>query len=148
MLRIKFNKTDEMIFSPSKHFDYGYRREWFDDPLVKEMIKDVDKSTVFSYNHIESEILGPITYRQLSGGVKALILMLKTDDEIYATACGDNCAKWIMRIAQNKDVNIVLTYDMKFPREQEWWDNTVVINAETGDRFDSYLEYFDAVLDI
>ena len=52
------------------------------------MILDIDKSKVISANCIESPILGQITPRLLSGGVKALILMYKEPQlELWATAC-------------------------------------------------------------
>ena len=48
-----------------------------------KMIQDVDHCTVISSNVIDSPILGAITPRELSGGVKVLILMLKDDSFIY-----------------------------------------------------------------
>ena len=46
-------------------------------------IQDVDHCTVISSHIIDSPILGAITPRELSGGVKVLILMLKDDSFIY-----------------------------------------------------------------
>lgn len=46
-------------------------------------IQDVDHCTVISSHVIDSPILGAITPRELSGGVKVLILMLKDDSFIY-----------------------------------------------------------------
>ena len=55
-------------------------------------IQDVDHCTVISSHIIDSPILGAITPRELSGGVKVLILMLKDDSFIYNMSnCGDNC---------------------------------------------------------
>ena len=51
---------------------------WF----VKDMIQDVDHCTVISSHVIDSPILGAIMPRELSGGVKVLILMLKDDSFI------------------------------------------------------------------
>ena len=48
-----------------------------------KMIQDVDHCTVISSHVIDSPILGAITPRELSGGVKVLILMLKDDSFIY-----------------------------------------------------------------
>ena len=57
-----------------------------------KMIQDVDHCTVISSHVIDSPILGAITPRELSGGVKVLILMLKDDSFIYNMSnCGDNC---------------------------------------------------------
>ena len=79
------------------------------------MIQDVDHSTVISAHIIESPVLGAITPRELSGGVKVLILMLKDDSFIYNMSnCGDNCAKWILRIAEKKDLTVYLQHIMHF----------------------------------
>lgn len=46
--------------------------------FVKEMIRAVDKSEVLSSHAIESPVLGIIPTTRLSGGVKALILIYKS----------------------------------------------------------------------
>ena len=91
-----------------------------EDPFVKEMIQDVDSSTVISAHIIESPILGPITPKELSGGVKVLILMLKDDSFVYnLTNCGNNCAKWVLKIAEQKDLTVYLQYMIRFEGEFE-----------------------------
>jgi len=97
------------------YFDNVYEDEWIEDPFVKEMIQDVDSSTVISAHIIESPILGPITPKELSGGVKVLILMLKDDSFVYnLTNCGNNCAKWVLKIAEQKDLTVYLQYMIRF----------------------------------
>ncbi len=64
------------------YFDNVYEDEWIEDPFVKEMIQDVDSSTVISAHIIESPILGPITPKELSGGVKVLILIRIQFDQL------------------------------------------------------------------
>lgn len=80
------------------------------------MIKDVDKSEVVGPHLIQSPVLGPISPRELSGGVKTLLLLaFDNSGKIFnATACGDNCAKWILEIAENKDLTISLHHSMNF----------------------------------
>lgn len=74
----------------------------------------------------------------MPGGVKALILMLKTDEEIWATACGDNCAKWIIKIAEMKELTICLEHFMSFG------DNHFPFrDARTGE---VHPDYFDAII--
>lgn len=81
----------------------------------KEMILDVDKSTVLGNAVIDSPVLGKISPTALSGGVKTLILIKNEPDKIFnASTCGDNCAKWILKIAENRDVTINLRYLMNF----------------------------------
>lgn len=97
------------------YFDNVYEDEWMEDAFVKEMIQDVDHSTVISPHIIESPIFGAITPKDLSGGVKVLILMLKDDSFIYNLSnCGDNCAKWVLKIAEKKDLTVYLQHIISF----------------------------------
>lgn len=47
---------------------------------------------------IDSPVRGPISTKELSGGVKTLMLMAfdESGKVFNASACGDNCAKWIL----------------------------------------------------
>ena len=64
---------------------------------------------------IESPVLGPITPRELSGGVKTLILIYKDREHIFnASTCGDNCAKWLLKMAEKEDLTINLRHLMDF----------------------------------
>ena len=114
MLSIRFGTTKDTIIDVDNYFDFEYEDEWLQDEFVQKMILDVDKSEVLDSGVIKSPILGLIPPTEISGGVKALILMLKTDEEIWATSCGDNCAKWITEIAKQKDITINLRHIMNF----------------------------------
>lgn len=135
MLNIRFGATDSTITYVDGFFNSDYEDEWLLDPFVQEMVLDIDKSKILSPNCIESPIFGQIPPTRLSGGVKALILMLKTDEEIWATACGDNCAKWITKIAEMKDLTICLEHFMSFE------DNHFPFrDANTGEIYNDYLD--------
>lgn len=116
MLNIFLGEMENAIYHPPTYFDNMYEDEWITDPLSVEMIRDIDKSEVISAHLIESPVLGPISPRDLSGGVKTLMLMAFMDsDKVFnASACGDNCAKWILKIGQEKDLTINLKHIMNF----------------------------------
>ena len=79
------------------------------------MIRDVDKSSYEGGELIVSDVLGPISPKDLSGGVKTLISVYKSPQLIFnATSCGNNCAKWLLEIGKKEDVTVVLEYLMKF----------------------------------
>lgn len=79
------------------------------------MIKDVDKSVVIGPRLIESPVLGAISPKELSGGVKTLILIHKDKTKIFkASTCRDNCAKWLLKIGEMNDVVINLRHIMDF----------------------------------
>lgn len=119
MLSIYLGQMDEAIYYPPVYFDNQYEDKWITEPLTIEMIKDVDKSEVVSPHLIESPILGPISLKEISGGVKTLILMAfdETRKVFNASACGDNCAKWILEIGKRKDLTINLRHIMNFGKE-------------------------------
>ncbi len=70
----------------------------------------------------------------MSTGVKALILMYKEpENEFWATACGDNCAKWIKRFGDELNITISLEHFMDFG------DNTFLCkDALTGEIIDYF----------
>lgn len=115
MLNILLGADDETIQDVDVWFDNEYDDDWLEDEFVKQMVLDIDDSKIISPRCIESPVLGQIPPTDLSSGVKALILMYKIDKTIYATVCGDNCAKWIVEIAKHKDITICLEHYMMFP---------------------------------
>lgn len=116
MLNIFLGDMPEAIYHPPTYFDNQYNDEWIINPFSMEMIRDVDKSEVISSRLIDSPLLGPISPRELSGGVKTLMLMaFDGSDRIFnASVCGDNCAKWILKIGQKRDLTINLRHIMDF----------------------------------
>ena len=116
MLKIVFGDVENAVYHPPVYFDNTYRDEWITDPLSVKMIRDVDRSEVIGPKVIDSPILGSISVRDLSGGVKTLMLMKfdETGKIFNASACGDNCAKWIYEISKEKDLTINLHHIMSF----------------------------------
>ena len=73
MLNIYLGDMKEAVYHHPTYFDNMYEDEWITNPLSVEMIFDVDKSKVVGAHLIESPVLGPISPKALSGGVKTLI---------------------------------------------------------------------------
>lgn len=119
MLKIYYGEMDNVIFNTSIYFKNVYQDEWITDPLSQAMIVDVDKSKVLASGVIDSPVLGKIPPTSLSGGVKTLILIKNRPDKVFnATNCGDNCAKWLLKIAEKEDVTINLRYLMDFGHDE------------------------------
>ena len=117
MLNIYYGKyeEEEYIFDPDTFFNHRYEPEWLLEDLSREMILSVDKSVVRGAYLIESPVLGPIPPERLSGGVKTLILIAHDSEHVFnASACGNNCARWLLKIAEQKDVTVRLGYLMDF----------------------------------
>ena len=115
MLNIYYGNMPEAIFNTSVYFKNVYEDEWITDPVAREMILDVDKSIVLDNAVIDSPVMGKITPTSLSGGVKTLILMKNERSRIFnASTCGDNCAKWILNLAETDELTINLRHLMDF----------------------------------
>ena len=115
MLNVYLGDMPEAIYNTAVFFKNDYEDEWITDPLVKEMILDVDHSEVIDSGVIDSPVLGKIPPLSLSGGVKTLILVLFEPEKVFnASTCGDNCAKWLLRIAEQEDRTVNLRHIMDF----------------------------------
>ena len=135
---------EKEVYDPATYFVNQYDDAWIVDELSKQMIQDVDRSVVQSERVIDSPVLGPITPRELSGGVKTLILMAHdiSGRVFNASACGDNCAGWILKIAESKELTVTLHNIMKFdfsPLKIHILNNDKVVN--------SFKEYVEVAID-
>ncbi|MBO6300200.1 MAG: DUF4869 domain-containing protein [Lachnospiraceae bacterium] len=115
MLSIFYGEMKEAIYNTSVYFKNTFRNEWLENPLVIDMIKDVDNSEVLGNGAIKSPVLGVIAPNTLSGGVKTLILIYKQPEKVFnASNCGDNCAKWLLKLGDMMDITINLRHLMNF----------------------------------
>jgi len=146
MLKIIFGETAGAVYHPPTFFDNRYEDEWITNPLSVEMIKDIDNSDVISACLIQSPVLGVISVRDISGGVKTLILMAfdKSGKIFNASACGDNCARWIAKLGRQKDLTINLHHVMDFSEVTGF--EALIVN--TGKMIYSYEEYLKEALNI
>lgn len=118
MLNVYFGDMPEAIYDTATYFKNTYLDSWITNPDSVQMIQDVDKSSVISSGLIESPVLGSITPLQLSGGVKTLMLIRFDHDHVFnASTCGDNCAKWILKLASKRKVVINLYHVMDFGKQ-------------------------------
>ena len=139
MLNIYFGELPEKdfpnyVYNTSVYFDNTYLDSWVIDEFSQKMIKAIDRAVVLGPNAIESKVLGVIPVKQLSGSVKTLLLLQHDPSKIFnASTCGDNCAKWILRIAKTakRDITINLRHLMDFgekPFEFKMMNNGAIIH--------------------
>lgn len=118
MLNVFFGNMPDAVYNTAVFFKNDYEDEWIVDPFVREMIRDVDRSEVLDSGVIDSPVLGKIPPLNLSGGVKTLILVKYEPSRVFnASTCGDNCAKWLLRIAETEDRTVNLRHIMDFGEE-------------------------------
>ncbi|MCI8331689.1 MAG: DUF4869 domain-containing protein [Clostridiales bacterium] len=119
MLNIYYGDMPDAIYNTSVYFKNVYEENWITNPLAREMIYDIDKSTVLDGSVIDSPVMGKIPPISLSGGVKTLILIANEPETVFnASACGDNCAKWLLKLGKEKDITVNLLHLMDFGNEE------------------------------
>ncbi len=118
LLHVFYGDMPEAIFNTAVFFFNSYDDAWIVDDFSRQMIKDVDKSEVMGTGVIDSPVLGKIAPERLSGGVKTLMLVKFMPDMVFnASTCGNNCAKWLLKIAENEDRTVNLRNIMNFGEE-------------------------------
>ena len=115
MLSIYFGDMPEAVYNTSVFFDNQYLDDWITDDFSKAVIKAIDKGEVISPNAVDTKALGVIPVTKIAGGTKTLILVNNRPDKVFnASTCGDNCAKWLLKIGKKKDVTVNLRHLMDF----------------------------------
>ena len=144
MLTIIFGdyKEANYISNPDMFFDNTYEDKWLESDLAKDIVKDIDKSDLEGPNLVVSPVLGSIPVTRISGGAKTLIQIAFYSDHIFnASACGDNCAKWLLKIGNDKDIVVRMGHVMHFPEES--FDIKI---ANTGDIVHTPYELVEKVI--
>ena len=115
MLNVYFGDMPDAIYNTNIYFNNTYKDNWITKPLSREIIQAVDHSEVIDEKTIASPVFGNMSPKKLSGGVKTLLLIAYDKTKVFnASTCGDNCAEWILRIADDKKVIINLRHLMDF----------------------------------
>lgn len=115
MLNVYFGDMPDTIYNTNIYFNNTYKDSWITKPLSREIIQAVDHSEVIDEKTIASPVFGNMSPKKMSGGVKTLLLIAYDKTKVFnASTCGDNCAEWILRIADDKKVIINLRHLMDF----------------------------------
>lgn len=115
MLNIYFGNYDDAVYDTNTYFNNTYKDSWITKDLSMQIIKDIDKSDVIDGNSIKSPIFNVMSPKQLSGGAKTLILVANNRNKVFnVSTCGDNCAKWLLKIADEKAITVNLRHIMNF----------------------------------
>ena len=115
MLNVFFGDMPDAIYNTNVFFNNPYKDSWITKPLSRQIIQSVDHSEVIDEKTIASPVFGNMSPKKLSGGVKTLLLIAYDKTKVFnASTCGDNCAEWILKIADERKVVINLRHLMDF----------------------------------
>lgn len=105
----------DSIYNTNVYFNNTYKDRWITTPFARQIIKAVDNSEVIDERTILSPVFGNMNPKKLSGGVKTLLLIAYDTSKVFnASTCGDNCAEWILQMAEKKKLVINLRHLMDF----------------------------------
>ena len=120
MLKIFFGSHKEEIYNTEMFYENQYDPDWIMDDFGKKVIKDIDDSEVISPDVIRNGIFGSFASTELSAGVKTLLLIRHFPRKIFNISnCGNNCSKYILELAKDRDITVTLHHAMDFGREFE-----------------------------
>ncbi len=115
MLKVYFGFRDDEVYNTAMFYENQYDKNWVTDDFARRIIKDIDDSEVIAPDVIQNEIFGTFTSVELSAGVKTLLLIKNFPNKIFNISnCGDNCAKYILELASDRDIKVTLHHAMDF----------------------------------
>lgn len=136
-------KTSNFILDIDNYFNLYKKKEWFNDPYVKKIIKEIDNTIAVKDEYLESPIFGGMSPERLSTGVKGLILLYETDEIIYGTRMGDNCNKFVFEMSNKKDIHVMLHHCMT-PEYHAKFKACFVDTGKIVDNYDDFVwTYYD-----
>lgn len=146
MLNIHFGRDTleegTYIINPLAWFSNNRKVQWFNDPFVRKMIKEIDNAEVIRDEAILKLDGHGITPEQLAGGTQTLICIYKNPDIMFmGSTMGDNCVPLLMQIAdiyRERDINVLLEHYMTF-RDEDY--GHLKIDGKISQRMD-YLNAF------
>ncbi|MDE6035923.1 MAG: DUF4869 domain-containing protein [Ruminococcus sp.] len=115
MLRIFFGSLDNEIYNTDVYYRNQYDKSWITDDFARRIISDIDDSEVIGEDIIKNDIFNTFSSKELSAGVKTLLLIHNQPKKIFNISnCGDNCAKYLLEMAENLDITVCLHHVMNF----------------------------------
>ena len=115
MLRIHFGSLPNEIYNTEMYYENQYDMNWVMDEFAQRVIRDIDASEVIGPDLIRNSVFGTFPSTDLSAGVKTLLLIHNNPNKIFNVSnCGDNCAKYLLELAEDRDIKVTLHHAMDF----------------------------------
>lgn len=115
MLRIFFGIRKDEIYNTDVYYQNQYEKSWITEDFARKIIADIDDSEVVGEDTIKNNIFDTFSSTELSTGVKTLLLIHNQPKKIFNISnCGDNCAKYLLEMAEERDITVCLHHAMNF----------------------------------
>lgn len=68
MLNVIIGRSEGEVYETTRYFDALFEEEWMNHDIIKDIIKDIDKSEMVSSRLIQNDTYGSFSPKDLSGG--------------------------------------------------------------------------------
>ena len=106
MLKVYFGTLNDALSSGNGYFDNWIDEDCIETDFGKKIIKEIDGGDVYDKNLIVSKVLGGIPPERLSGGTKALFVLMFSNKVVKLSAMGDNCLPYLYDISLVKNITV------------------------------------------
>ena len=148
MLKVHFGSLNEEVTGIDNYFMLEGNAEWAKNRLVQDIAHDIDKVNYFDADLFRHEEYGYLRLNELSGGTKALTVLLMKEDVIVSGAClGNNCIDSLHKVALEKDIVLTvpcpLNIDFELFKEGVYCLNDQSVMYSQEDYIRKYVKYKD-----
>lgn len=126
----------------SEYFNVVFKKDWLKDEFNRRALKVIDNVDIIADELLHNELLGFLTPRELSTGVKTLMLVNTLNMKVNGARMGDNCYPLLCELADKKDVYIRL----KHMPELDGTLNAYIINTKKYTK--NWSDYTSAFLEV
>lgn len=102
-------KDPRMVRYHNTHFSVLFKESWLDEDWAQRAVREIDHIPPEKSIHQALWDRG-ITYQQLCGGVKTLLLIRHMDGIFELERMGYNCYPYLMEIADMREVYVNMEY--------------------------------------
>lgn len=118
--------------------------EWFEEDFSKRVLKAIDKADVLFEEALKDRWGHGISTEQISTGSKSLISIKHNPSQYFnGSLMGDNCVPFLLEIARETDVHIMLEHLMDIPEDVFNVEHLVRVDGDDVD----YEEYISRQCD-
>lgn len=136
------DKVPSTVLDSPWFFAENKKPEWFEDPFVKEFLKEIDGTDVMFGEALRDDEGYGISSLLLSTGCKTLCCVYYHPEIIfYGSLLGDNCLPFLLRISDTKDITLVFEHYAVFD-DDAYAQHLMVCNDKRIMNIDDYIDEY------
>ena len=147
--RAKAYNPKDVYFDSRMFFELNKKQEWFEDPFVQRIMKEVDHVTVIQGFVLQAANGNVIPPEYLCTGTKTAICMYEHPELIFnATQMGDNVFCYICELALTQDITVLTYRDLPYnllKRLDVQKDYKPVSFTDAGEYFEKFDEWLEEI---